>query len=110
MPNATGWAARALDPSHLQRKLQALQYEHAELDPLAALVLVAVREFEWPEGESPNKGQKPQGITTALLSRKLDIEHALIRRAAAELEAGNWISTEPASAASPALRLRLLSE
>ncbi|WP_162619590.1 MarR family transcriptional regulator [Salinicola peritrichatus] len=81
-------------PDGLQRQFEALQAAHPELEPLAVLVLLAVR-----QSDSPN------GVTTARLSRRLGIEHALIRRAAAELEALGWIVTEPVGGASPALRL-----
>jgi len=80
----------------LQRALAALQQAHPELDALAALVLLALRESDSPD---------EKGMTTASLSRHLGIEHALIRRAAAELEALGWIVTEPVGGASPALRL-----
>ncbi len=68
---------------------------HPELDMLTALVLVMVREAEPSEG----------GISTALLARRLGVEHALVRRAAAELDTGGWVTTMPVDGASPALRL-----
>jgi len=86
--------------SDLQRRWEALQIEHPELDPLAALVLLALRESDLPRG---------RGVSTALLSRRLGFEHALIRRAAAELEAHGWVLIEPAGGTSPALRLILSS-
>ena len=82
----------------LQRALKALQDAHPELDTLAALVLLALREL--PPAE--------KGMTSARLARRLDIEHALIRRACAELEDAGWISTQPAGGASPALRVALI--
>ncbi|MGP8289327.1 MarR family transcriptional regulator [Vreelandella zhanjiangensis] len=82
----------------LQRALAALQDAHPELDTLAALVLLALRES--PPAE--------KGISSALLARHLNIEHALIRRACAELEDAGWVSTQPASGASPALRVALI--
>lgn len=91
------------DPVDLQRQWQALQVEQPQLDPLAALVLVALRALDAQGGG----GEEKTGTTTALLSRRLGIEHALIRRAAAELESGGWILTRPAGGASPALRLIL---
>lgn len=87
------------DPVDLQRQWQALQVEHPQLDPLAALVLVALRRSD---------ASRESGVSSALLSRRLGIEHALIRRAATELESGGWILTRPAGGASPALRLILL--
>lgn len=83
----------------LQRALAALQDAHPELDTLAALVLLALRES--PPAE--------KGISSALLARHLNIEHALIRRACAELEDAGWVSTQPAGGASPALRVSLLA-
>jgi hypothetical protein len=91
------------DPADLQRQWQALQVEHPQLDPLAALVLVALRALD-AQGDG---GEEKTGATSALLSRRLGIEHALIRRAAAELESGGWILTRPAGGASSALRLIL---
>lgn len=82
----------------LQRALAALQDAHPELDTLAALVLLALRES--PPAE--------KGISSALLARHLNIEHALIRRACAELEDAGWVSTQPAGGASPALRVALI--
>lgn len=87
-----------LDPEALQRRLVALQTEHSELDPLAALVLLAVHQPD---------AARDSGVSTALVSRRLGIEHALIRRAAAELEAGGWVTATPVGGASPALRLIL---
>jgi len=87
-----------LDSAALHRRLEALQVAHPKLDPLAALVLLAIRQSEAP-GE--------RGLTTAVMSRHLGIEHALIRRAAAELEAEGWVSAPPVGGASPALRLIL---
>ena len=87
-----------LDPETLQRRLVALQAEPPELDPLAVLVLLAVRQSD---------AARESGVSTALMSRRLGIEHALIRRAAAELEAGGWVTATPAGGASPALRLIL---
>lgn len=80
----------------LPRALVALRQAHPELDPLAGLIVLALREFGWMGDE---------GTTTALLSRRLGIEHALIRRACAELEAADWIATQPVGGASPALRV-----
>ncbi len=81
----------------LQRALAALQDAHPELDTLAALVLLALRES--PPAE--------KGISSAQLTRHLDIEHALIRRACAALEDAGWVNTQPAGGASPALRIAL---
>ncbi|WP_251977629.1 MarR family transcriptional regulator [Salinicola avicenniae] len=84
----------------LQRQLAALQASHPDLEPLAALVLLAVRQF--------GEGRDARGVTTSLLSRKLGIEHALVRRAAADLEAAGFVAAVPAGGASPALRLTLV--
>lgn len=86
------------DQQKLQRALTALQDAHPELDTLAALVLLALREAS-PAGK---------GISSALLARRLAIEHALIRRACAALEDVGWVNTQPASGASPALRVALI--
>ncbi|WP_110656574.1 MarR family transcriptional regulator [Salinicola halimionae] len=86
------------DAIELQRQWEALQDEHPELEPVAALVLLALKE-SGPAREA--------GISTALISRRLGLEHALIRRAAADLETGGWVSARPAGASSPALRLIL---
>ncbi|WP_144076844.1 hypothetical protein [Salinicola socius] len=82
----------------LQRHWEALQIEHPQLDPVAALVLLALR-----QSDAPGDGS----VSTALMSRRLGLEHALIRRAAAELETGGWVSAQPVGGASPALRLIL---
>ncbi|MGQ7243304.1 MarR family transcriptional regulator [Salinicola sp. V024] len=82
----------------LQRQWEALQLEHPQLDPVAALVLVALRQSDAPSAT---------GVSSAVLSRHLGLEHALIRRAAAELEAGGWVTARPSGGASPALRLIL---
>lgn len=95
--------AESDDHTDLQRQLEALQTAHPELDPLAALVLLAMRESVSVFGDD-----SPRGLTTALLSRRLGIEHALIRRAAADLEALGWIRAEATGGASPALRLHLI--
>ncbi|MDH4574505.1 hypothetical protein [Salinicola acroporae] len=87
-----------LDPEALQRRLATLQAEHPELDPLAALVLLAIRHSS-VAGDS--------GVSTALVSRRLGLEHALVRRAAAELESDGWVTATPVGGASPALRLIL---
>ncbi|WP_110707965.1 helix-turn-helix domain-containing protein [Salinicola sp. CR57] len=87
-----------LDPKALQRRLATLQSEHPELDPLAALVLLAIR-HSGAAGDS--------GVSTALVSRRLGLEHALVRRAAAELESDGWVTATPVGGASPALRLIL---
>ncbi|RUR35519.1 MarR family transcriptional regulator [Vreelandella populi] len=87
-----------VNPHDLQRVLAELQDAHPELDTLAALVLLALCELP------PNE----KGISSALLARRLDIEHALIRRACAELEEADWVSTQPAGGASPALRVALI--
>lgn len=68
---------------------------HPELEPLAVLVLVLVNSVE----------PKDEGVSTAQLARRLGIEHALIRRAAAELDTREWVTTAPVGGASPALRL-----
>ncbi len=68
---------------------------HPSLDPLAGMVWIALRDW----------GTTARGLTTAQLSRRLEVEHALIRRAAADLEALGWIDSQPAGGASPALRL-----
>ncbi|MBZ5487645.1 MarR family transcriptional regulator [Halomonas aquamarina] len=86
---------RPADPASLQRALNALQAAHPELDPLAALVLLALD--EQPPSEN--------GVSSALLARYLEIEHALIRRACTTLEEAGWIRTQPAGGASPALRV-----
>lgn len=83
----------------LQRALIALQDAHPELDTLAALVLLALN-------GSPAATSK--GLSSALLSRRLSIEHALIRRACAELEETGWVETQPAGGASSALRVVLV--
>ncbi|GHB32426.1 MarR family transcriptional regulator [Salinicola rhizosphaerae] len=90
------------DQRELQRQLEALQARHPELDPLAALVLLAVRHADASYEENAERN----GVTTAALSRRLGVEHALVRRAATELEALNLIATAPNGGASPALRLR----
>ncbi|PRY64965.1 MarR family protein [Vreelandella songnenensis] len=84
---------------HLQRALNALQADHPELDPLAALVLLAL-------ASSPSS---EKGVSSALLARRLDIEHALILRACTTLEEAGWVSTQPAGGASPALRVCLIA-
>jgi DNA-binding MarR family transcriptional regulator len=86
------------DAIELQRQWEALQDEYPELEPVAALVLVALRQSDAP-GDS--------GVSSALLARHLGLEHALIRRAAAELETDGWVAARPAGGASPALRLIL---
>lgn len=86
--------------SALERALDALMAAHPELEPLAALVLLALRER--------GREVETEGMTTSQLSRRLDIEHALIRRAAAELEAGGWVTSHPVGGASPSLRLFLV--
>lgn len=83
----------------LLRKIAALQDVHPELDTLAALVLLALC-------ESPAATSK--GASSALLSRRLAIEHALIRRACATLEDAGWIETQPSQGVSPALRVQLI--
>ena len=82
---------------HLQRALTALQAAYPELDTLAALVLLAL------DASSPSD----KGVSSALLARRLAIEHALIRRACATLEEAGWIHTQPAGGASSALRVSL---
>ncbi|WP_353981009.1 MarR family transcriptional regulator [Salinicola endophyticus] len=87
-----------LDPAALARRFTALQAAHPELDPLAALLLAALHDVAEPS------------LSSARLSRHLGIEHALVRRAAAELEAAGWIATQARVGASPALGLRLLAD
>lgn len=82
----------------LRRALTALQEAHPELDTLAALVLLALGELSPVE----------KGTSSALLARRLDIEHALIRRACAALEDAGWVNTQPAGGASSALRVALI--
>lgn len=86
------------NPQDLQRALSALQIAHPELDTLVALVLLALRELPSTE----------KGVSSALLARRLDVEHALIRRACTTLEDAGWVSTQPAGGASPALRVALI--
>ncbi|RJS91930.1 helix-turn-helix domain-containing protein [Salinisphaera sp. Q1T1-3] len=81
----------------LERDLEALQAAHPDLEPLAGIVLLAVcAQYD------PGRGK---GVNTALLAQRLDIEHALIRRAVTDLETRGWITAESAGGASPALRL-----
>ncbi len=82
---------------HLQRALNALQADHPELDPLAALVLLAL-------ASSPSS---EKGVSSALLARRLEIEHALIRRACATLEDAGFLHIQPANGPSPVLRVHL---
>ena len=44
-------------------------------------------------------------INTALLAQQLGFEHAMVYRAATELETRGYISSTPVGGASPALRL-----
>ncbi|KFF48045.1 hypothetical protein GY26_16625 [Gammaproteobacteria bacterium MFB021] len=87
-----------LDVVGLERRFTALQAAHPELDPLALVLLAALRDVNDPP------------LSSARLSRHLGIEHALVRRAAAELEAAGWIATQARGGASPALGLRLLAD
>ncbi|WP_252108205.1 MULTISPECIES: MarR family transcriptional regulator [unclassified Halomonas] len=80
----------------LERALESLQRTYPALDALQALVLLALDE----QGEG--------GISSARLSRRLEIEHALIRRACAELEAQGWVRLTAAGKATPALRIERL--
>ncbi|WP_110670478.1 MarR family transcriptional regulator [Salinicola halophilus] len=86
------------DDADLAQALAALLQAHLGLDPLAGVVWLALRDV----------GDSPRGLTTAQLSRRLEVEHALVRRAAAELEALGWIDSRPAGGASPALRLTMV--
>ncbi|MGO3277633.1 hypothetical protein, partial [Halomonas sp.] len=61
--------AELAEGQHLQRALTALQAAYPELDTLAALVLLAL------DASPPSE----KGVSSALLARHLDIEHALIR-------------------------------
>lgn len=83
---------------HLQRALTALQAAYPELDTLAALVLLALN------ASPPSE----KGVSSALLARRLDIEHALIRRACTTLEEAGWVHSQPAGGASSALRVVLI--
>lgn len=89
---------QTVSQENLQRALTALQVAHPELDTLAALVLLALGELSPVE----------KGTSSALLARRLDIEHALIRRACAALEDAGWVNTQPAGSSSPALRVALI--
>ncbi|MFG6667745.1 MarR family transcriptional regulator [Halomonas sp. HNIBRBA4712] len=84
------------DTATLERALAELQKAHPALDGLSALVLLALDE------------QNEAGLSSARLARRLGIEHALVRRALAELEALGWVALSPAGGASPALRVRRL--
>lgn len=92
----------SVDQRELQRQLDVLQADYPQLDTLAALVLLAVRHADAYQDENAER----TGVTTAALSRRLGVEHALVRRAATELEAMELIATAPNGGASPALRLR----
>ncbi|WNL42531.1 helix-turn-helix domain-containing protein [Halomonas sp. PAMB 3264] len=80
----------------LERALENLQRAYPALDALQALVLLALDE------------QGKLGISSARLSRRLEIEHALIRRALAELEAQGWVRLTSSGGPSPALRIELV--
>ncbi|WNL39188.1 MarR family transcriptional regulator [Halomonas sp. PAMB 3232] len=80
----------------LERALENLQRAYPALDALQALVLLALDE------------QGKPGISSARLSRRLEIEHALIRRACAELDAQGWVRLTAAGGATPALRVELV--
>ncbi|WP_447530243.1 MarR family transcriptional regulator [Vreelandella sp. TE19] len=84
------------DDQDLNSALKALQRAHPKLDTLSALVLVALDRVA---GEA--------ALSTAQLARRLEIEHALIRRACAELETEGWVVIDPAAGPGPALRVRL---
>ncbi|MCB8889293.1 MarR family transcriptional regulator [Vreelandella malpeensis] len=83
------------DTATLERALKNLQRAHPSLDALQALVLLALDD------------QGKDGLSSALLSRRLGIEHALIRRALAELEVQGWVHLTAGGGASPALRVTL---
>lgn len=83
------------DIEALERALENLQRAHPSLDALQALVLLAL------------DGQGKDGLSSALLSRRLGVEHALIRRAMAQLETLGWVHLAVAGGASPALRVTL---
>ncbi|WFF40707.1 hypothetical protein EVC62_03880 [Salinicola endophyticus] len=110
-----------LDVAALERRFTALQAAHPELDPLAVLLLALLRGAgpgKRAELASPDSAHSAQprselsraGLSSAQLSRHLGIEHALVRRAAAELEAAGWIDTQARGGASPALWLRLITD
>ncbi|MCP1314187.1 MarR family transcriptional regulator [Halomonas sp. 707D7] len=83
------------DIEALERALENLQRAHPSLDALQALVLLAL------------DGQGKDGLSSARLSRRFGVEHALIRRACTELEAQGWVHLAVAGGASPALRVTL---
>jgi len=86
------------DVSRLQRALEALQAAAPELSDTCAVVLLATREF--------HDSGRGKGVNTTLIAQRLDIEHAMVRRAATELETGGYITSIPVGGASPALRLK----
>ena len=86
------------DSTRLQHALDALRASAPELDDTARIVLFAVREFGADSASA-------KGVNTVRLAKQLDIEHALIRRAATELEANGYILSTSVGGASPALRL-----
>ena len=83
---------------HALDALNALRVSAPELDDTARIVLLAVR-------EASADTRSIQGINTVRLSKQLDMEHALIRRAATELENAGYICITSVGKASPALRL-----
>ncbi|QEL10143.1 hypothetical protein FY550_02675 [Kushneria phosphatilytica] len=72
------------------------------LQPLDAVLLAAVIEAE----NETMSDTRRSSVDTGRLSRRFDIEHALVRRSAAVLEAQGWLSTTPRSGRSPALVLQ----
>ena len=85
------------DTHRLQQALAALQAACPELEPSAVIVLLATREYR--------ATGRDKGINTALLAQQLGFEHAMVYRAATELETRGYISSTPVGGASPALRL-----
>lgn len=69
------------------------------MDALTSVVLLAVRQ-----------GAGIGELSSATIARRLTLEHALVRRACAELNARGFIDARPAGGASPALKVRPKSQ
>lgn len=81
------------DQAAILTQTQALIHQRPELAPLEALVLAVLMD------RSP--------IDTGRIARQFELEHALIRRAAASLEAKGWLTSAIKSGKSPGLKLTL---
>ncbi|ODC04548.1 hypothetical protein BFW38_14435 [Terasakiispira papahanaumokuakeensis] len=81
----------------LLAQAQALMNQRPELTPLEALLLAVLM-----DRSAINERQD-----TGRISRQLDVEHALVRRAAASLEAKGWLTSTSKSGKSPGLKLML---